>query len=73
MRSSSIPQRSYKQETTLTVDEIKRAVTKVSKQYSIKNAYLFGSYANGCANDESDVDISTAVNGLAIKLFTTSF
>ena len=41
----------------LTIDEIKRAVIKVGKKYGIKNAYLFGSYAKGTANEESDVDI----------------
>ena len=41
----------------LTIEEIKRAVTKVGKKYGIKNAYLFGSYARGEANENSDVDI----------------
>ncbi|MBR1796255.1 nucleotidyltransferase domain-containing protein [Candidatus Saccharibacteria bacterium] len=41
----------------LTIDEIKTAVTKVGKKYGIKNAYLFGSYARGEANEDSDVDI----------------
>ena len=41
----------------LTIDTIKTAVTKVGKKYGIKNAYLFGSYARGEANEDSDVDI----------------
>ncbi|MDO4987326.1 MAG: nucleotidyltransferase domain-containing protein [Candidatus Saccharibacteria bacterium] len=41
----------------LTIDKIKTAVTKVGKKYGIKNAYLFGSYARGEANEDSDVDI----------------
>ena len=41
----------------LTIPEIKAAVAKVGKKYGIKNAYLFGSYARGEANEESDVDI----------------
>ncbi|MBR0480364.1 nucleotidyltransferase domain-containing protein [Candidatus Saccharibacteria bacterium] len=41
----------------LTIDEIKAAVTKVGKKYGIKNAYLFGSYARGEANEDSDVDV----------------
>ena len=41
----------------LTIDEIKTAVSKVGKKYGIKNAYLFGSYARGEANENSDVDI----------------
>lgn len=41
----------------LTIDEIKLAVAKVGKKYGIKNAYLFGSYARGEANEDSDVDV----------------
>lgn len=41
----------------LTIDEIKKAVAKVGKQYGIKSAYLFGSYAKGEANEGSDVDL----------------
>lgn len=41
----------------LTVDRIKTVVTKHGKEYGIKNAYLFGSYAKGTATDASDVDI----------------
>lgn len=41
----------------LTVDMIKQAVTKVGKKYGIGRAYLFGSYARGEANRDSDVDL----------------
>ena len=41
----------------LKIEEIKDAVSKFGKQYGIKNAYLFGSYAKGEANEQSDVDI----------------
>ncbi|SEH23124.1 nucleotidyltransferase family protein [Selenomonas sp. KH1T6] len=41
----------------LTVSEIKERVTPILKKYDVKNAYLFGSYARGDANENSDVDI----------------
>ena len=41
----------------LTIDEIKQAVSRIGKKYGIKNAYLFGSYARGEANEYSDVDV----------------
>ena len=41
----------------LTLDRIKSVVTKISKRYGVKNAYLFGSYARGEATEDSDVDI----------------
>ena len=41
----------------LTVEKIKKIVAKVSKEYGVKNAYLFGSYARGEAHKGSDIDI----------------
>ncbi|MBQ3280584.1 nucleotidyltransferase domain-containing protein [Candidatus Saccharibacteria bacterium] len=41
----------------LTIDTIRDIVSKVGKKYGIKNAYLFGSYAKGTANENSDVDL----------------
>ena len=41
----------------LTIPQIKKAVSKIGKRYGVKNAYLFGSYAKGNANEYSDVDL----------------
>ena len=41
----------------LTINEISNIVSKLGKKYGIKNAYLFGSYAKGLANEDSDIDI----------------
>ena len=41
----------------LTLDKIKDIVSKYCKQYGIKNAYLFGSYAKNTATEDSDVDL----------------
>ena len=41
----------------LTIDQIKKAVAKAGDKYGIKSAYLFGSYAKGEANEDSDIDI----------------
>lgn len=40
-----------------TVKEIKEKVTPVAKSFGVKSVCLFGSYARGSADDESDVDI----------------
>lgn len=41
----------------LTVPEIKRRITPILKEYGVKTAYLFGSYARGEATEASDVDL----------------
>ena len=50
----------------LTLEQIKGACKTVLNEYSVKYCILFGSYAKGCANEKSDVDllISTDVKGL---------
>ena len=41
----------------LTLEQIRSVVSKLSKKYNIKTAYLFGSYAKQKATEDSDVDI----------------
>lgn len=40
-----------------TIEEIQTKAIPIAKSYGIKKMSLFGSYARGEANDESDVDI----------------
>lgn len=42
----------------------KKYVQKVSGQYIVKNAMLFGSYAKGTNNDESDIDIAMVIDNV---------
>ena len=39
------------------IDEIRRIVQPIAKQYDISQVYLFGSYATGLADENSDIDI----------------
>ena len=39
------------------VEEIKRRVAAVARQYRIPAVYLFGSYARGDATETSDIDV----------------
>ena len=41
----------------LTTDTIRQIVSKTGREYGIKSAYLFGSYAKDTATEDSDVDI----------------
>ena len=44
-------------EKVYTIEEIKEMIYDILKKYGIEKAYLFGSYARGEANQQSDVDI----------------
>ena len=46
----------------ISIDEIQDLVSKVAKRYDIKSVRLFGSYADGCATSESDVDLLVEYN-----------
>ena len=50
----------------ITIDFIKKTVTKVFEHYDIKICYLFGSYTKGKAKGTSDVDllIDSEITGL---------
>ena len=41
----------------LTIKQIKQSIKPVMEKYGVKDIYLFGSYARGEANEDSDVDI----------------
>ena len=50
-----------------TVDEIKEIVAALAAQYGADRIYLFGSYARGDANQDSDIDLRIdkgAIRGL---------
>ena len=52
-----------------TVDEIKEIVAVLAAQYGADRIYLFGSYARGDANKDSDIDLRIdkgSIRGLQI-------
>ncbi len=55
----------------LNLNDIKTAVQDTSSNYDIKKVSSFGSYADGKANDESDIDILVEFNNdKNVSLFT---
>ena len=53
----------------LTLAEIKDSVTGIAVKYPIKKLSLFGSYADGSAKDESDVDLLIEFSSPYVSLF----
>jgi hypothetical protein len=56
----------------VTLAQIRAAIRKIVQNYPIKKISLFGSYAQGVANDNSDLDFLIEFNTPAISLFTIS-
>ena len=50
-----------------TIDELKGLIEPIAKKYQISTIYLFGSYARGDADENSDVDILIKREGSIIK------
>ena len=54
-----------------TIDEIKERIAPIAAKYGLPAVYLFGSYARGEANEDSDVDILVDKTGTTLKgMFT---
>lgn len=46
-----------------TTDEIINIITPIAKKYNLKAVFLFGSYARGTANENSDIDLIIDTSG----------
>lgn len=44
------------------MDIVKRYIMEISKYYNIQEVYLFGSYAKGTNNEDSDIDVAIIIN-----------
>lgn len=56
-------------ERVMTIDEIRAIVSPIAEKYHIPAIFLFGSYARGTANPDSDIDLiidtaGTQLNGM---------
>ena len=41
---------------------VKKYIKEISKHYNIQGVYLFGSYAKGTNNEDSDIDVAIIIN-----------
>jgi len=53
----------------LTIPEIKNAVEQIAPGYPIKQVQLFGSYADGLASPESDIDVLVEFSEWPVSLW----
>ena len=44
-----------------TIDEIKAKIEPIAKRYNVSKVYLFGSYARGEEDENSDIDIALEI------------
>ncbi len=55
-------------ETIYTVDEIKEKIQKILKEYPVKKAILFGSYAGKIPTKKSDIDLVIDSEGKLLNI-----
>ncbi|MCD8132117.1 MAG: nucleotidyltransferase domain-containing protein [Lachnospiraceae bacterium] len=44
-------------QTNYSIDELKKIIFPIARKYNISKVYLFGSFARGDYNEESDIDL----------------
>ncbi len=44
------------------LENVKKYIEEISKYYKIQEVYLFGSYAKGTNNEDSDIDVAIIIN-----------
>ena len=50
-----------------TISQIRELITPVAEKHHLKAVYLFGSYARGCANEDSDIDLLIDTSDTSIR------
>lgn len=56
----------------LTIEQISGGVSLAAREYPIKKAELFGSYANGNNREDSDIDLLLEFDTPSVSLLTLS-
>lgn len=56
----------------ITIEDLKETISKLASKYSITKVNLFGSYADGTANEESDIDLLVEFDTKNVSLIKLS-
>lgn len=43
------------------INNVKKYIEKISKKFDIKEVYIFGSYARGTNDEDSDIDLAVVI------------
>jgi uncharacterized protein len=52
------------------IDTVKQYIMIIPKDFGVKKAYLFGSFAKGKEKEESDIDIALVLDNMADFFYT---
>ena len=55
------------------IEQLKDIITPIARRHGVKRVYLFGSYARGEANKDSDVDLKVEKGNLRSLFQLTGF
>ena len=61
-----------RQDRMVTFDLLSQCVQDAAQRFPIKRVDLFGSFAKGCANEDSDIDLLVEFDQDAVSLLTLS-
>ena len=50
-----------------TIDDLRRIIAPIAERYGLRAVYVFGSYARGKANADSDIDLLVDLTGTNIR------
>ena len=50
-----------------TIEDLRRIIAPIAEQYGLRAVYVFGSYARGEANADSDIDLLVDLTGTNIR------
>jgi len=54
---------------SISIEDIKASVVKVVEEFNLVKVTLFGSYANGTQNADSDIDLLVEFTSSSVSLF----